>query len=128
MTLDFKGSYMNFEDVRQFCLSQKGVTESFPFGEDTLVFKVMDKMFCLGGLEPPFSINLKCDPEKVVELREQYEYVLPGYHMNKKHWNTIDLDQHVNQDLVEEWILDSYNLVVAGLTKKAKKELEALES
>lgn len=117
---------MNIEDVRLYCLSLKGVSESFPFDQETLVFKVLDKMFCLGGLEPPFSINLKCDPEKAIELREEYDYVRPGFHMNKKHWNTIDLDGSVNGNRVKEWIEDSYNLVVSGMTKKAKKKLSEM--
>jgi predicted DNA-binding protein (MmcQ/YjbR family) len=74
---------MNIEEFRQYCLSKKGVTEEFPFGPDTLVFKVMGKMFALTNLDGDFSMNLKCDPDMAMELREQYPAVLPGYHMNK---------------------------------------------
>ena len=115
---------MNLEDLREYCLKKPGVCESFPFDEETLVFKVMDKMFCLTSLNPPFNINLKCDPEIIFELREKYDYVLPGYHMNKNHWNTIDLSQNVKEKLVYEWIDNSYNLVVDGLSKSKKGKLK----
>ena len=117
---------MDIEKLREYCLKKKGVTEGFPFGEDTLVFKVMGKMFCLAGLTPQLSINLKCDPEKALELREEYEFVSPGYHMNKKHWNTIDFDGVIKPGLIYEWIDDSYDLVVESLTKKLKEELKDL--
>lgn len=117
---------MDIEKLREYCLKKKGVTEGFPFGEDTLVFKVTGKMFCLTNLTPPLSVNLKCDPEQALELREEYHFVRPGYHMNKKHWNTIDLDGVVNPKLVYNWIDDSYNLVVDSLTKKLKEELKRL--
>jgi predicted DNA-binding protein (MmcQ/YjbR family) len=104
---------------------KKGVTEDFPFDEETLVFKVMGKIFLLASLESiPLQINLKCDPEKVVELREEYEAVQPGYHMNKKHWNTIVVDGSVSIKKIFEWIDDSYNLVVAGLKKSDIKMLK----
>jgi len=83
----------------------------------------MNKMFCLANLTPPLSINLKCEPEKAIELREKYEEVLPGYHMNKMHWNTIKLDGILKDSNVIEWIDDSYNLVVNSLTKKEKEKL-----
>ena len=117
---------MNIEKLRDYCLKKKGVTEGFPFGEDTLVFKVMGKMFCLTNLSPPLRVNLKCDPEKALELREEHDFVRPGYHMNKKHWNTIDLDGVVNPKLIYGWVDDSYNLVVNSLTKKLKEELNKL--
>ena len=112
---------MNIEQLREYCLSKKGATESFPFGEDTLVFKVMNKMFCLASLSEPGSINLKCDPEKAVELREQYACVSPGYHMNKKMWNTVELDGTVSRKLICEWIDHSYDEVVKKLPAREKK-------
>lgn len=116
---------MNIEQIREYCIMKKGVTEDFPFDEETLVFKVMGKIFLLASLESiPLQINLKCDPEKVVELREEYEAVQPGYHMNKKHWNTIVVDGSVSIKKIFEWIDDSYNLVVAGLKKSDIKMLK----
>lgn len=113
---------MNIEDYRDFCLSLKGVSESFPFGDDTLVMKVKDKVFSLASLDP-FSFNVKCDPEKALELRELYPDVLPGYHMNKRHWNTIRISGAVSNDKLKQWIRDSYDLVVAGLPKKLRADL-----
>ena len=117
---------MNIEEFREYCISKKGVTESLPFDDTTLVFKVMTKMFALGNLEGPLSVNLKCDPEKAIELREEYEGINPGYHMSKVHWNTIEMDGSVPIKLVTELIDHSYDLVVAGLTKKLKEELANL--
>lgn len=115
---------MNIEEIREYCLSMKGVEEGFPFGETTLVFKVMGKMFCLCGLENnPASCNVKCEPEKAIELREEYTGVEPGYHMNKQHWNTIVFDGSFDDELGRQWITDSYNLVASSLTKKLKEEL-----
>ena len=114
---------MNIEELREYCLSKKGVTESFPFDEVTLVFKVSGKMFALTDLVDDFSVNLKCDPEKAVELREQFPSVVPGYHMNKQHWNTIFIDGSINDSLLKEWIDHSYLLVVKSLTKKQQQEL-----
>jgi predicted DNA-binding protein (MmcQ/YjbR family) len=111
---------MNIEELRDFCLSKKNTSESFPFGPDTLVFKVHNKMFCLTGLNEPRSINIKCEPEKAIELREQYAAVTPGYHMNKKLWNTILMDGTINNNLLKQWITDSYNLVIGSLPKKLK--------
>lgn len=109
---------MNIEQIREYCLKKKGVTEDLPFDEETLVFKVMGKMFLLVSLEKvPLQINLKCDPEKAVELREQFESVQPGYHMNKKHWNTVTIDGSIPKKELFEWIDNSYNLVVSGLKK-----------
>ena len=116
---------MNIEQIREYCLKKKGVTEEFPFDEETLVFKVAGKIFLLASLEAiPLQINLKCDPEKAIELREEYESVQPGYHMNKKHWNTIILDGTVSPNCLFEWIDDSYSLVIAGLKKSERKKLE----
>lgn len=122
---------MQIDQFREFCLSKKGVTEHFPFDEVTLVFKVMNKMFALAGLERwergEFDINLKCNPEKAIELREEFEGVNPGFHMSKKHWNTVTLNtSDVSDALAIELINHSYDLVVSGLTKKVQKELEDL--
>lgn len=115
---------MNIEELREYCIAKKGVTESLPFGPETLVFKVMNKMFLLASMdETPLTFNAKCDPEKAIELREQYPCVLPGYHMNKKYWNTVVIDGSISSTLLCEWIDDSYNLVVDGLTKKEKQQL-----
>ena len=111
---------MNIDSLQNYCLNKKGVTEGFPFDEETLVFKVAGKMFCLVNLTPPWSTNLKCDPEKAIELREEYEEIIPGFHMNKKHWNTVDLHGNLKESLIEELIDDSYSLVFAGLPKKVK--------
>ena len=116
---------MNIEEIRDYCLSKKGVTESFPFDETTLVFKVMNKMFCLSSLDT-FGLNLKNDPEKNMELREQYQAVKQGYHMNKQHWNTIEIDDSIHPDLLKEWIDESYDLIVISLTKKKQEELKNL--
>lgn len=118
------GTKLDIEKVRLHCIKKKGVTEEFPFDEDTLVFKVMGKMFCLTSLENSTSINLKCEPELAVELREKYDGVKPGYHMNKTHWNTINFEFPISDKLILEWIDLSYNLVVKGLPKKLQKELD----
>lgn len=119
---------MNIEEVREYCLLKKGVTEEFPFDEDTLVFKVMGKMFLLTSLTgSPFSCNLKMDAELVEEYRERYKDVNEGYHMNKKHWNTVyfDTGEIPRKELL--WMVDhSYEQVVKGLTKKLKEELKTL--
>jgi predicted DNA-binding protein (MmcQ/YjbR family) len=119
---------LNIEELREYCISKKGVEECLPFGPETLVFKVMGKAFLLTGLDSnPVQFNVKCDPEKAIELREQYSCVLPGYHMNKKHWNTIIVDSSVSTKLLHQWITDSYNLVVTGLTKLQQKQLVAIK-
>lgn len=114
---------MDLETFRKYCLSKKGVSEGFPFGEDTLVFKVMGKIFAITSFEQPLSVNLKCDPEKAVELRERYEDVQPGYHMNKKHWNTVNFEGEISVRELNEMTDHSYELVVSSLTKKLKEEL-----
>ena len=114
---------MHIETFREYCLSKKGVTEAFPFDQDTLVFKVMGKIFALTDVDRFDSINLKCDPERVPGLRARYPAVLPGYHMNKKHWNTILMDGSIPDSLLREWIDHSYNMVVAGLPRKLKEQL-----
>lgn len=114
---------MDIEKFRAFCLSLPGTTEKLPFGEDTLVFYVGSKMFALADIEIFQSVNLKCVPEKAVELREQYDAVQPGYHMNKQHWNTIEMNNTIPDKLILEWVTDSYNLVLAKLTKKEREGL-----
>jgi predicted DNA-binding protein (MmcQ/YjbR family) len=109
---------MDIESFRQFCLSFPEVTEEFPFGPDTLVYKVRGKMFALTDLEQFESINLKCDPEEAIELRERYPAVKPGYHMNKKHWNTVQIDHSVTDAVLKKWIKDSYELVLSGMAKR----------
>jgi predicted DNA-binding protein (MmcQ/YjbR family) len=102
---------MNIEILREYCVSKKNVTESLPFGDDTLVFKVAGKIFALANLEGDLTINLKCDPIMAIELRERYSSVIPGYHMNKKHWNTVLADGTIPDKEIFEWIDHSYNLV-----------------
>ena len=114
---------MDLEKIRGYCLKKKGVNETLPFNEDTPVYKVMGKMFLLSNLTPPVSINIKCDPELAVELREKYEAVSPGFHMNKLHWNTVLLDGSIPDKYIYEWIDLSYNLIVEGLPKKEKEIL-----
>ena len=118
---------MNLEYLREYCLSKKGVTEGFPFGGDTLVFKVLGKMFAATGIdEEEFRVNLKCDPERAIELREEYEDIIPGYHMNKKHWNTVYLEKDLPGELKQELIDHSYDLVVKSLKKADREILENL--
>jgi len=116
---------MNLEIFRNYCLQKTGVSEEFPFDRDTLVFKVMGKIFALTDVVLFESVNLKCDPEKAVELRERYSCVLPGYHMNKRHWNTVVLDGSVPDSLIFSWLDDSYNLVVENLPKRSRKALKS---
>jgi predicted DNA-binding protein (MmcQ/YjbR family) len=113
---------MNIEEIRNYCLNKQGVTESFPFDQTTLVFKVGGKMFALLSLEKGSKINLKCDPEYAVELRERYPGVEPGFHMNKKHWNTVDFHSDLPDELLKKWIDHSYDLVCSGLTKKLRRK------
>jgi len=115
---------MNIEEIRIYCLKKQAVTESFPFDKTTLVFKVANKMFALMSLEKlPQSVNLKCDPELAIEFREEYHQVKPGYHMNKKHWNTVVIED-LPFTLIQDWIDQSYNLIVASLPKTKRMELE----
>lgn len=116
---------MHVEAFRDYCLSKPGVEECFPFDEVTLVFKVLGKVFALTGLDSEaFKVNLKCDPDRALDLREQYEEVQPGYHMNKKHWNTVSFDGSLPDALLKELIDHSYDLVRASLPAKLRKELE----
>ena len=117
---------MNIEAFRDYCLNLKGTTEELPFDEKTLVFKVMGKLYVLTNIDLFESINVKCNPEKAIELREQYEDVIPGFHMNKKHWNTIRLNNTIDDRQIYEWVKDSYSLIVAKLTKKQREELSKL--
>lgn len=109
---------MDIESVRTYCLQKEMVEETTPFGEDTLVYKINGKMFLLLNLNRPFSINVKCNPEKAIELRERYTEVIPGYHMNKTHWNTVILESPIPPALICEWIDDSFALV----NKKKKSQ------
>ncbi|HDZ15676.1 hypothetical protein LCGC14_0502550 [marine sediment metagenome] len=118
---------MNIEVYREYCLSKKGTVEEMPFGPDTLVFKVMGKIFSSSGLQRlPAQINLKCEPERAVALREEYDgLIIPGYHMSKKHWNTLFLDS-LSPKLIAELIDHSYDLVASKLPRKLRADLDAL--
>lgn len=109
---------MNIETLREYCLSKNHVTETFPFGEETLVFKVVGKIFLLAGLENRDRFNVKCDPERAVSLREEYEEVQPGYHMNKTHWNTVYMNGRLSDSHLMQMIDHSYDLIVSSLPKK----------
>ena len=116
---------MDLESFREYCLSKPRVTEGTPFGEDTLVFKVGGKMFALTSLdEVPARANLKCDPDRALELRDRYEEVQPGYHMSKKHWNTVQLEGAIPTAEIRQMIDHSYDLVVAGLPKAKRERLK----
>lgn len=118
---------VHIEEFRDYCLLKPGVTEEMPFGPDTLVFKVGSKLFALTPVDTFASVNLKCDPARAVELREQYDYVLPGYHMNKKHWNTVLIGTGATPAQLREWIDHSYDLVRASLPRAKRAELLELE-
>jgi predicted DNA-binding protein (MmcQ/YjbR family) len=115
---------MNIEQFRKLCLSLKATSEGTPFGPDVVVFKVKSKMFATMSLNPPHTANLKNSPEQILELREAYEEVIPGYHMNKRHWNTVSIESEAIPDKeIENWILESYRAVVKGLPQKEREEL-----
>ncbi len=114
---------MNAEDFLEYCSQKRGVEDCFPFDQNTLVFKVGGKMFALAGLNNFVSVNLKCDPEQAIDLRETYQGVQPGFHMNKKHWNTIKVDSDVPDKLIHELIDHSYELVFKSLPKRIKDGL-----
>jgi predicted DNA-binding protein (MmcQ/YjbR family) len=115
---------MNVEAVREYCIVKPGVTEGFPFDETTLVFKVGGKMFCLMSLDQnPSRINLKCDPEEAISLRETYPSIIPGYHMNKKYWNTVILDGSIENTLIRKMIDDSYDLIYFSLPAKIRHDI-----
>lgn len=120
---------MHIEAFRDHCIAKPGVEETFPFDESTLVFKVMGKMFAICNVDKYTGFNAKCDPERAIELREQYpEGIIPGWHSNKTHWNTIIADANVPDQLQRELIDHSYALVAAGLTAKLKAELQKLNN
>ena len=119
---------MYIDEFREFCLKKPGVTESTPFGPDTLVFKVMNKMFAITGIDEFEFINLKSTPEKAVELREQHEGIKPGWHMNKTHWNSVFTDGTVSDQLIRELTDESYDLIVASLPKKTQQELAEIKA
>ncbi|GAB4032497.1 MmcQ/YjbR family DNA-binding protein [Spirosoma gilvum] len=115
---------MNIETIREYCITKPGVTESFPFGGDALVFKVGGKMFALLATESqPTTLNLKCDPERAVQLRDEHPAVAPGFHMNKTHWNTITVNGSVRTTELQEWIDHSYELVRKSLPKAVQAGL-----
>jgi len=115
---------MDVEQIRDYCLARKGVTEGFPFGEETLVFKVGGRIFLLLSLDAsPPQFNVKCDPLKAVELREKYHFVMPGYHMNKTHWNTVVCEPGATGSLLRQCIDDSYALVAGALPASTRKKL-----
>lgn len=116
---------MNLETFRNHCLALKGVSEGFPFDQRTLVFKVMGKMFALCDVDDFEGVNLKCDPDKAIEYREQYHGINGGYHMSKKHWNTVSINSDVSDEFLLELMQHSYDLVVDSLPKKLKLELQA---
>lgn len=122
---------MNIQQLYEFCLTKKGVTEHFPFDEDTLVFKVAGKMFCLASLQEwekgAPALNLKCDPEYAQLLRDEFESVQPGYHSNKKHWNTVYVNREIPDKKIIHFINHSYELVVSNLTKKEREVLQKME-
>jgi predicted DNA-binding protein (MmcQ/YjbR family) len=116
---------MNIEQLQEYCLSKPGAEETLPFGPDTLVYKAGGKVFLLTSLDAAdLRFNVKCDPDLAQELREQYDCVQPGYHMNKKHWNTIIADGSVPLKKLKEWIDHSYELVVSSLPKKSREQFK----
>ncbi len=119
---------MDVESLRTYCLSKKGTTEDLPFGEDTLVFRVMGKIYALIGLKSERQrVNLKCDPDRALQLRDQYPEIVPGYHMNKKHWNTVYLEGDLGNSLIRDMVDHSYELVARGLKKSDRDKLAGLE-
>ncbi len=115
---------MDLEELREYCLSKVGATESMPFGEGVLVFKVAGKIFALAALdEIPATVNLKCDPDLALELRDRYEQVQPGHHMNKRHWNTVEIHSGVPEAELRKMIEHSYDLVVRALPKAQRDQL-----
>ena len=116
---------MDLDFIRIFCLNKKSVTESFPFGDTSLVFKVAGKIFLILAIDSrPLQFNVKCDPEKALQLREEFSSVIPAFHMNKKHWNTIMVDGAVSVKQLKEWIDHSYELVVDSLPKKLREQFK----
>lgn len=118
---------MTLDNIRSYCLAKSGTTEELPFDDVTLVYKVMGKIFAIAGMDASF-INLKCDPDYALELRAQYEEVTPGYHMNKKHWISVEYTGTIPKREICQWIDNSYNLIVARLPKAQKEQLAALST
>jgi predicted DNA-binding protein (MmcQ/YjbR family) len=116
---------VDIEEIRDYCLKKVKVTEGFPFNETVLVFKVMDKMFLLTDLGDPSTVNLKCDPEYAIELREKHDDIVPGYHMSKKHWNTVSISGSLSKKLILSLIDHSYDQVVLSLPAKVRRELSS---
>lgn len=115
---------MNIEEIRDYCLAKPGVTEDMPFGEDTLVFRVGEKLFLLTSLSQGDRFNVKCDPERAIELREQHTEVQPGYHMNKKHWNTVHTNGSLSRREICDMIDHSYDLVLKTLPKNIREQIK----
>jgi predicted DNA-binding protein (MmcQ/YjbR family) len=115
---------MDLKEYKNYCKSFMGVTEEYPFDETTLVYKVKGKMFTLTEINTFHIISVKCDPDDAQIIRQMFESVIPGYHLNKEHWNSIKIDGRIPDTLLKEWIKDSYNLVVRSLPKKIQKELK----
>lgn len=118
---------MDFETIREYALSKKAATEGMPFGDSVLVFKVMNKIFLMMNFEVPFELSLKCEPERAVELRERYEAITPGFHMNKSHWNTVVMDGSIPRKLIYEMIDHSYEQILQSLSKKLKQEYNLIK-
>jgi predicted DNA-binding protein (MmcQ/YjbR family) len=114
---------MDIEQARARALEKPGAVEDAPFGEDVPVYKVGGKIFMIAHIEPPHSVNLKCDPERAIELRERREWITPGYHMNKRHWNTVELAGAIDDREIETLIDHSYDLVFKSLKKSAREEI-----
>jgi len=114
---------MNIEDIRSYCLAKKAVSEGLPFGNDTLVFKVAEKIFLLANLDGPLSINIKASPDEVMDRLDRFSDARPGYHMNKKHWITVDIDQRTDISRIQSWIDRSYELIIHSLPAKMQQEL-----
>ena len=119
----FNFAAMNIVELREYCLSLPQVTEDMPFDDETLVFKVGGRMFCFASLTGDLKMNLKCDPDEAIEIRETFPAVTPGFHMNKNHWNTVSVDGSISDSMLQVWILRSYKLVVAKLTKAERSSL-----
>lgn len=115
---------MTLEDLQAYCARKPGVSWDTPFGPDVLVFRVVGKMFALAPINVFSTLNLKCDPERAIELRERYEGITPGYHMNKQHWNTVDVTGSVPEKLIHDLVDHSYDLVRASLPKKVREEMK----
>jgi predicted DNA-binding protein (MmcQ/YjbR family) len=117
---------MDFDLLREYALSKKAATEGMPFGDSVLVFKVMNKIFMMMNFKIPFELSLKCDPERAIELRERYDAIEPGFHLNKTHWNTVTINGSLSKKLVLEMIDHSYDIIVDSLSKKIKQEYNSL--